>query len=103
MTPQANESLLTANGEYSLFRVEPGRDVRLEWSFIAGTATVTPGYVDMQGNFQPVLPLDGTPPVFGETGGMCDVGIGVSGLAALKIESAAALNLKICQTLKPIR
>ena len=103
MTPKSNESLLNANGEYSLFPVEPGRDVRLEWSFLAGTATVAPGYVDMQGNFQPVLPLDGSAPVFAAAGGMCDVGIGVSGLAALKVESAAGLNLKICQTLKPLR
>ncbi len=102
MTPTPNQSTLTDDGEYSLYDVSPGRDVRLEWVIVEGTATVTPGYVDLLGNFKPAYNLDGTVPTFPAAGGMCDVGIGNSGLAAIKIESASDLVMQICQTLKPL-
>lgn len=102
MIPTPSQSILTEDGEYSFDLIPTGRDVRLEWAFLAGTATVTPGYMDLLGNFSPALQLDGSSPVFGGQGGMCDVGIANSGLAVLKIESAGDLELQVCQTLKPI-
>lgn len=110
MIDLANETEVTANGEYRLFHVDPGKRVRVEWSISAGTATVTPGYVDIHGRFAAVKLLDGTAPAFPATGGVIDIGIPAGGRAAVKVDDASvtdaeaepptvALSMKIAQTI----
>lgn len=103
MTPIVNQQVLTANGEYSFEAAPNGRDVRLEWHITEGSATVTPGYVNLSGGFTPAAGLDGEPPVVPAGGAMYDVGIGNSSLAAIKVENAVDLEMIVCQTVKPLR
>lgn len=98
MTPVASLAPITANGEYSLEPLDNGDEVLLEWEITAGSATVTPGRVSIAGNFSPALPLDGVPPVFEAAGGSCVITLGASSKVALKVESAAGLQMKACQS-----
>lgn len=107
MTLKKNEDVITLDGEYSFEAWQQGKEVQLEWCISAGTATITPGYVDLDGNFAPSRGLDGVLPAFGAEGGICTVRLPNSGKAALKVENASildvedetvALSMKICHT-----
>ena len=97
MIPTLNEAIITADGQYRLYPETPGREVQVEWHITAGTADVTPGYMNLAGGFSPLLGLDGQPPVFAASGGICRVGVPNSGYVALKVESAAGLSMVVCQ------
>jgi hypothetical protein len=110
MTPIQNEAVLTANGEFSFERLLPAREVLLEWCITAGTAAVTPGYVNLAGDFAPARNSDGTLPTFGTEGGTCRILLPNSATAVLKVEDASvldaeadpatvALSMKVCQNL----
>lgn len=102
MTPIANQQNIAANGEYSLFVSTPARTVLLEWHISAGSATVTPGYVNLSGGFTPFLLIDGSSPAFHASGGICEMPLPASGAVALKVESAAGLAMQACQTVRTV-
>lgn len=97
MTPIINQQVLTANGEYSFEPLFPAKEVLLEWCITVGTATVTPGYVNLEGEFSPARAIDGTAPTFGAEGGTCRVILPLSATAVIKIESASGLSMIVCQ------
>jgi hypothetical protein len=101
MIPIQNQQVLEADGDYAFGAMVQGRECIVEWCVTAGTATVTPGYVNLAGGFSPARTLDGELPVFGAEGGGCVVEVPNSCQLALKVEGAADLLMIVCQTLVP--
>ncbi len=104
MTRIENLQIITANDTYILPGIEiKGGEAILEWGISAGTATVTPGYVDVVGNFQAFRQADGSAFTFDATGGSLSVDVPSSRLLAVKVEAAAALSMKAAANLSPLR
>lgn len=99
MTPIKNQHVLTANGEYSFEPLMPTQEVLLEWAITAGTATVTAGYINLEGSFSPARAADASIPTYGLEGGTCRILLPNSATAAIKVEDAAGLFMIVCQTL----
>lgn len=95
MTDIFNENTVTGNGEFAFEQVSPAAEVLLEWCIVSGTATVTPGYVALDGAFSPALGVDGASPSFGPRGGTCRVMVPNSGRAVLKVEDASVLDVEV--------
>lgn len=101
MNQITNDSVVSADGEYSLYNVQPGKEVVVEWDASAGSATIQPGYEGRNGTFRAHKLIDGSDPSFAAGYGIIRMDVPASGRCAIKVTGAAGLTMKVSQTVVP--
>jgi hypothetical protein len=98
MNQISNNTTITADGDYALPLLAHGTKGLLQWRVEAGSATVTPGFVNLGGVFTAAHGLEGEEFSFPAEGGMVVMDVPPeSGQLALRVADASvspALALK---------